>query len=144
MSRKTSQAGVDLIKRFEGLRLEAYLCPAGVWTLGYGHTGAHVLPGSKVTEHQAEVILQSDLERFERAVERLAPGASDNEFAALVSFAFNLGEAALARSTLLKKFLAGDKPGAAGEFAKWVYAAGKVLPGLVKRREAERTLFLGT
>lgn len=138
---KTNEAGKDLIKKAEGLRLEAYLCPAGVWTIGYGHTGAHVLPGSKVTEHQADAILDADLAKFEAAVARLAPGASENEFSALVSFTFNLGEAALARSTLLKKFLDGDKAGAASEFMKWT-SAGKVLPGLVKRRADERRLFL--
>lgn len=138
---KTNEAGVDLIKKAEGLRLESYLCPAGVWTIGYGHT-KDVLPASKVTEHQANAILDVDLDKFERRVAQLAPGANENEFAAMVSFAFNLGEAALQRSTLLKKFLAGDKPGAAAEFMKWTYAAGKVLPGLVKRRAAERSLFL--
>ncbi len=138
---KTNEAGVALIKGAEGLRLEAYLCPAGVWTVGYGHTG-DVKKGDKVSGHQADVILRLDLERFEKAVERLAPGAGENEFAALVSFAYNLGEAALGRSTLLKKFLAGDKPGAAAEFMKWVNAAGHVMPGLVNRRASERALFL--
>lgn len=139
---KTNKAGVDLIKRWEGLRLETYSCPAGVPTIGYGHTGASVLPGSKITEHQADVILAADLEKFEAGVDRMAPGLPGNEFSALVSFAFNLGLAALERSTLLKKVLAGDKAGAGAEFMKWTYAAGKVLPGLVKRRAAERALFL--
>lgn len=138
---KTNQAGLDLIKRFEGLRLDAYLCPAGRWTIGYGHTG-DVKKGDEITEHQADAILELDLEHFEKHVSALAPDANENEFAALVSFAFNLGVAALARSSLLKKHLAGDKQGAAAEFMKWKYAAGKVLPGLVKRRAAERELFL--
>jgi lysozyme len=138
---KTNAAGVELIKNAEGLRLESYLCPAGVWTIGYGHT-KDVLPASKITAHQADAILEVDLDRFEREVSALAPGANENEFSALVCFAFNLGAAALRGSTLLKKFLAGDKAGAAAEFMKWQYAAGKVLPGLVKRRAAERELFL--
>lgn len=138
---KINEAGVELVKRFEGLRLSAYLCPAGVWTIGYGHTG-DVKQGDQITDHQADVILRHDLDRFDRKVEQLAPGANENEHSAMVSFAFNLGEAALSRSALLKKFLDGDKAGAAAEFMKWKYAAGKVLPGLVLRRAAERTLFL--
>lgn len=138
---KVNAAGLQLIKRSEGLRLDAYLCPAGVWTIGYGHTG-DVKKGDRITSHQADVLLDHDLDHFERRVEALAPGANDNEFSAMVSFAFNLGEAALSRSSLLKKFLAGDKVGAAAEFMKWKYAAGKVLPGLVLRRSEERNLFL--
>lgn len=141
MARKVNQAGLDLIKRFEGLRLDAYLCPAGVWTIGYGHTG-DVKAGDRITEHQADVILALDVERFEAGVETAVPGTRDNEFAALVSFAFNLGLAALGGSTLLKKLRAGDRVGAAAEFMKWTHAAGHVLPGLVKRRAAERDLFL--
>lgn len=138
---KTNEAGRALIKAAESLELDAYLCPAGVWTVGYGHTG-DVKPGDHITEHQADAILDVDLAKFERGVEGLAPGATENEFSAFVSFAFNLGVAALARSTLLQKFLAGDKAGAAAEFLKWTYAKGHVLPGLVKRRAAERALFL--
>lgn len=143
---RTNEAGKALIKRFEGLRLKPYKCPAGVWTVGFGHTGPDVdkwaAAGKSITNHQADVILDLDLERFEECVERLAPGLSDNQFSALVSFAFNLGEAALAKSTLLKHTLAGRYDDAAGEFMKWKYAAGRVLPGLVKRRAAERELFL--
>lgn len=138
---KISQAGRDLVKRFEGLRLDAYLCPAGVWTIGYGHTG-DVQAGQRITEHQADVILDHDLERFETAVERLCPLASQGQFDALVSFAFNLGIAALTRSTLRSKLNAGDVEGAADEFLKWVNAAGKKLPGLVARRADERERFL--
>jgi lysozyme len=138
---KTNDEGVALIKGAEGLRIKAYKCPAGTWTIGYGHTG-DVKEGDQITGHQADVILRYDLERFEREVADMAPGANENEFAALVSFAFNLGSAALRRSTLLKKFLEGDKAGAGAEFMKWKYAAGHVLPGLVARRAAERKLFL--
>jgi lysozyme len=144
VARRTNAAGIALIKRFEGLRLEAYLCPAGVWTIGYGHTGNNVLPGSKITEHQANAILDVDLDKFERGVEALLPGVplTDNEFAALVSLSFNIGLSRFEKSTLREKLLLRDKPGAAAEFLKWRLAAGKVLPGLVKRRAAERALFL--
>jgi lysozyme len=139
---KINRAGLDLIKRFEGLRLEAYKCPAGVLTIGYGHTG-DVEPGMKITEHQADVILGYDLEKFERGVTDLTEGIelNENEFSALVSFAFNTGLAALARSTLLSKIREGE-PGVGEEFEKWVYGGGKKLPGLVARRAAERALFL--
>jgi lysozyme len=152
--RRINEAGKAIIKQFEGLRLEAYLCPAGVWTIGWGHTGRNVLPGSKITEHQAESILDVDLDRFERDVEALTQGCSlnENEFSALVSFAFNVGSdiddddkaEGLGDSTLLKKLKAGDRAGAAAEFMKWVNAKGRVLPGLVRRRAAERRLFLTT
>jgi GH24 family phage-related lysozyme (muramidase) len=134
-------AGVALVKRWEGCRLTAYKCPAGVLTIGYGHT-RDVREGQTITQHQADVILESDLEVYESTVRRLAPNATENQTAALTSFAFNLGTAALERSTLLKKFLAGDTAGAAAEFGKWTFAAGKQLPGLVSRRAAERELFI--
>lgn len=137
----TNDAGRDIIKRFEGLRLKAYRCPAGVWTIGYGHTG-DVEEGMVITKHQAETILEFDLERFERAVARLAPKANHNQFSALVSFAFNVGIGALEKSILLRRFNQGFVHAAADEFRKWTRAGGKVLPGLVKRREAERQLFL--
>jgi lysozyme len=147
---QTNEAGRNLIKRFESLRLEAYKCPAGVWTIGYGHTRdpfsgkLDVKPGNKLkSEHEADELLKLDLERsYEPAVAELCPGATENQFAALVSFTFNLGVNALTKSTLRRKFLAGDIAGAADEFLKWNKAAGKVLNGLVKRRAAERELFL--
>jgi lysozyme len=139
---KTNEAGRALIRQHEGCRLETYLCPAGVPTVGYGHTGPEVKLGQRITQHQADVILEHDLERFEEAVGKLAPRATSNQFSALVSFAFNLGVAALAESTLLKRFLSGGPLAAAPEFDKWVHAGGKVLPGLVARRAAEKALFL--
>lgn len=138
---KLNAAGLELIKRFEGLRLKAYKCPAGVWTIGWGHT-KDVKAGQEITEHQAEAILDVDLDAYESAVEELCPGANENQFAALVSFAFNLGVNALTKSTLRRKYLAGDAEGAANEFLKWTRAGGNVLAGLVKRRKAERDLFL--
>lgn len=136
-----NDAARKIIMDSEGLRLSAYLCPAGKWTIGYGHTG-DVKNGDVITRHQAEVILEYDLHRFEQAVERLAPKANANQFSALVSFAFNLGVGALEKSKLLKELNAGRVLNAANEFDRWVYAGGKVLPGLVKRRAAERALFL--
>lgn len=133
--------GRQIIETYEGCKLEAYVCPAGVLTIGFGHTG-DVKKGDRITQHQAEVILEYDLERFETAVGQMAPKANANQFSALVSFAFNVGTEALRKSTLLKKFLAGAPLGAADEFSKWTHAGGKELPGLVKRRAAEKALFL--
>lgn len=149
--RRINDEGRALIKRFEGLRLKAYLCPAGVLTIGWGHTKG-VRKGQSITEHQAEAILDVDLDQFQRDVEFLTAGIplNDNEFSALVSFAFNVGSdidddttaEGLGDSTLLRKLRAGDKAGAAAEFLKWTHANGGVSPGLVKRRAAERALFL--
>lgn len=137
-----SPAGLEMIKRFEGLRLTAYQCEAGRWTVGYGHT-EDVHEGATITAHQADVMLEVDVSHFEAAVEGLLEvPVNQHQFDALVSFAFNLGSGALGRSTLLKKLNACDFAGAADEFGKWVYAGGRVSPGLVKRRAAERELFL--
>lgn len=141
MRRQINKAGFDLIRQFEGLRLKAYLCPANVWTIGYGSTGPHVKPGMVITREQADDLLMRDLERFERGVAELAPKATDNQFSALVSFSFNVGLAALKSSTLLKLHNAGDHNGAQAQFGRWTKAAGKTLPGLVKRREAEAKLY---
>lgn len=140
---KTSERGIALIRRFEGLSLRAYRDAAGVWTIGYGHTGPEVKPGLRIGEAEAEALLRADLERFEAAVRRQAgPDTRQSEFDALVAFAFNVGAAALARSTLLRKHRAGDRPGAANEFLRWTRAGGRVLEGLRRRRAAERALYL--
>lgn len=145
---RTSNQGVELIKHYEGLRLKPYTCPAGIPTIGYGSTqypdGRKVtLVDRPLTEDEADSLLASTLVPFETAVGRMVEvEITQRMFDALVSFSFNLGSAALRGSTLLKKLNQGDKAGAAGEFQKWVYAAGAVLPGLVKRRESERKLFL--
>lgn len=144
---KVSALGLDLIKHFEGLYLNAYLCPAKVWTIGYGHTGRRhndgtVRAGMKITKAQAEVLLASDLAaKYAPDVLRLVKvdNLKQHEFDALVSFHFNTG--ALGRSTLLTKLNAGDRKGAAAEFARWTRGGGKVLPGLVRRRKSERLLF---
>ena len=140
--RQINAAGLELIKRFEGLRLSAYKCPAGVWTIGYGSTGPHVRPGMTITPREATELLQADLLKFERAVAALVTVTiNENQFSALVSFAFNVGEGALARSTLLKHLNAGRIAMAAQEFLRWTKAGGVELPGLVRRRQAERDLF---
>lgn len=136
-----NDAGRQLIVDAEGLSLTAYRCPAGVWTIGYGHTG-DVKEHDRITVHQAEVIFEFDLKRFEEGVTELAPGANANQFSALVSLAFSIGLRALEASTLLKEFKAGRLNSAAEQFSRWVYGNGRVLPGLVKRRAAERALFL--
>ena len=134
--------GLALIKSFEGLRLASYKCPADVWTVGYGSTGPHVKPGMTIAEVQADKLLQDDLDRFESSVARNAPDATQNQFDAMVSLAFNIGTGAFEKSTLLRKFKAGDKAGAATGFAAWVNAGGRRLEGLVRRRAAERALFV--
>lgn len=143
---KTSDRGVALIKAHEGLRLTAYTDPVGVWTIGYGHTTAAGPPkverGMKITDAGADAILRQDLAKFEGYVSSAVKvPLNQNEFDALVSWTFNLGPGNLRSSTLLKKLNAGDRAGAADEFLKWTKAGGKTLPGLVKRREAERALF---
>ena len=134
--------GLDLIKDFEGLRLEAYLCSAKVWTIGYGHTKG-VKKGDTCTLEEAEAFLVADVKWVLTAVERtvkvsLTPG----QRAAVNSFIFNCGASAFRTSTLLRKLNAGDYKGAADEFPRWNKAGGKVINGLVHRRAAERKVFL--
>lgn len=141
---RTSQAGTELIQSFEGCKLNAYVCPAGVLTIGWGHTGKDVTPGQCISQARADELLAQDLAPRERDVERLVKvPLTQHQFDALVSFVYNLGAGALAGSTLLKKLNAGNYAGAADEFLKWNKAGGKVLPGLSRRRAAERELFLG-
>lgn len=135
--------GLALVKAFEGLRLTAYRCPAGVWTVGYGSTGPHVAPGTTVTAAEADALLLVDLQRFQSAVARLvASPLTEGQYDALVSFTFNLGEGALQASTLRAMLNRGEYAGAADQFGRWVLAGGVKLPGLVRRRAAERALFL--
>lgn len=150
-----SQACYDLIKRFEGFRAKAYICPAGILTVGYGHTGLDVLPGMIVTEAQADALLRADVDKFTAIVKKsITRPVTQGQFDALVSICFNVGPGrAGARdgivtlksghpSTLLRKLNAGDVLGAAAEFPKWNKAGGVVLRGLTARREAEQRLFL--
>ena len=142
--RQINREGLAIIKDSEGLALKAYLCPAKVLTIGYGSTGPHVRAGMIITEAQAEELLRSDLRRFEDFVAAKCAPATDNQFSALVSFAFNVGERALADSTLRRKHLAGDYAGAADQFARWNKAGGRELAGLTKRRAREATLYRRT
>jgi GH24 family phage-related lysozyme (muramidase) len=144
-------AGLRLVKAFEGLSTTAYPDPGTggePWTIGYGHTSAagdpKVYPGLKISAADAEAILKRDLGVFERAVTKaLTRTPTSDQYSALVSFTFNVGANNFRSSTLLKKHNAGDFAGAANEFLRWVYAGGKVLPGLERRRKAERALYLG-
>lgn len=138
-----SQAGLELIKEFEGFRSNAYRDSVGVATIGYGHTKG-VRMGDVITRAQGEAFLLGDTQHAQESVERLVTvPLTQNQYDALVSFTFNLGSGNLASSTLLKKLNDGDYQGAADEFPRWVHAGGKKLEGLVRRRNAERRLFLG-
>jgi lysozyme len=143
---KASQAAIDLIKRFESLELEAYLCPAGAWTIGWGHT-AGVRPGMRITQQHAEELLGLDIEEVERDLASVihAP-LTQGQHDALVSLCFNLkgGPRQLPKVApkLVFKVNSGDYAGAALEFLDINHANGAVLPGLTRRREAERELFL--
>lgn len=139
---KTSERGIELIKKFEDFRSEAYKCPAGVWTIGYGHTGG-VKPGDRVTETEAEGFLRKDVESSEKIVLTLVKKPiNQNQFDALVSFVYNTGSGNFAGSTLLRKINSNPQDeGIKKEFQKWVYAKGVKLPGLVSRREKESNLY---
>ena len=140
-----NQAGLDLIEEFEGLSLTAYPDPGSggePYTIGYGHTGG-VTPGETITQEQAEAFLKSDVAGAETSVENLVEvDLTPNQFAALVSFTFNLGGGALAGSTLLALVNSKEFDAAAQQFGRWVYADGQELEGLVRRRAAEAKLFL--
>lgn len=155
-----SQAALEMIAHHEGVRLRAYRCPARLWTIGVGHVidQNHIkvpfaerlslaLPAGwdrQFTMEEVDAILAKDLEHFERGVVRLCPAAADNQshLDALTSFAFNVGLGNLQRSSIRMRYNRGEYAGAADGFMDWTKAAGKVLPGLIKRREAERALFL--
>lgn len=143
----TGKKGLELIKKYEGLRLEAYKCPAGIPTIGYGHTGTvngqKIQMGMKITKDKAEDLLKKDLAVFEKGVSAsVKVPLTQTQFDALVSFAYNLGVGSLQSSTLLKLLNQKKYKEAAEEFGKWVKGGGVVLPGLVKRRAEERELFL--
>lgn len=137
---------LDLIKRWEGLRLKRYYCAAGVATIGYGSThwwdGKPIPVGATLAdEDEAERLMEQELRPTEMRVRTAAKGGSEAQIGALVSFAYNLGVGALKGSTLLKKHNAGDYEGAAEQFVRWIHAGGKKLPGLVARRADERKLY---
>lgn len=143
---KTSDFMKEQMKRWEGLRLEAYRCPAGVLTIGYGHTGNDVSGSLKITEGVADLLFEQDVEKVERQVSSAlgGTGVKQCQWDSLVSFAFNAGIGNLMKSTLLKKVRSyPDNPAIGDEFRKWVYGGGKVLPGLVKRRDWEARHYNG-
>jgi len=149
---KTSAKGVELIHSFEGLRLDAYPDPGTggkPWTIGWGSTtdeqGKPINPGDKWTRERADARFLQHLTSFEAEVNKLLDGkpATQGQFDALVSFAYNLGPGNLAKSTLLKRHKSGEYAAAAVEFAKWNRAAGRVMAGLSRRRAAEAALYRG-
>jgi lysozyme len=157
---KVSEAAIRMIKHHEGVRLRPYRCPALLWSVGVGHVidPSHIavkyeerknlpIPAGwdrQLSMGEVDAILAQDLGRFERGVARLCPAAlgHQGQFDALVSFSFNVGLGALQRSSIRMRYNRGDIEGAADAFLMWTKAAGKVLPGLVKRRQDERAMFL--
>ena len=144
---EVNKAGRDLIKKFEGCKLKAYKCPAGLWTIGYGNTfypdGTKVKEGDVITQQKAEEIFDVLLNDFAAKVDALVKlNVTANNFSALVSFTWNVGVSNFRRSTLLRKVNANPKdPSIRAEFMKWTRANDKVLNGLVRRREAEAKLY---
>ena len=141
--RKTNQAGIDLITKYEGFSKTVYTCPANYPTIGYGHlVRDHEDFSNGVTQEEAMQLLKKDLTTAERAVTRLINvPLKDGQFDALVSFTFNLGAGALQRSTLRRKLNRGDYDSAPHELKKWVWAGGKKLTGLIRRRKEESDMF---
>lgn len=134
--------GLELIKKFEGCKLKSYLCPAGVPTIGYGHTYGVKLDRT-ISVQEAEVLLDHDYQEAEDDVlEVVTVPLTDNQLGALTSFVFNLGKGNFGSSTLLKKVNKGDFTGAANEFDRWIFSKGVKLNGLIARRAAEKELFL--
>lgn len=146
MARELSQAGLDLIKQFEGLRLTAYRDAVGVLTIGYGWTqpvdGKPIQAGMTITREQAEALLKEGVKPYCAVVNNVCPTATDDQFAAMVSLAYNIGSGAFAKSSVARHHAAGNPKQAANAFLLWNKAGGKVLPGLVRRREAERALYV--
>jgi lysozyme len=143
---KLNTRGLAIIKEFEGLRTKAYRCPAGVWTIGYGHTSQAGPPavksGMTVTAKEAAAILAADAEKFAKSVSDVVKVAlSDDQFSALVSFAYNVGIGNFRSSSVLKAVKARDFDAVPRRLALWIKAGGRVLPGLIKRRAAEAALF---
>ena len=137
-----SDAGLTSTKNFEGCRLSAYADQGGVWTVGYGHTGPGVHAGLTITQDQADTFLISDVAGAVACVNRLVTSSIVQcQFDALVDFTFNLGCACLANSTLLRAVNAGEFDGAANEFLRWDHVSGMVVPGLLRRRQAEAQMF---
>ena len=135
--------GLSLIKKFEGCELEAYQCSAGVWTIGYGHTKG-VAPGDSVSQEEAEQMLVDELHEYESYInEYVTVALSQNQFDALVSWVYNLGPANLKASTMLKVLNSGEYEDVPAQMKRWNKAGGKILEGLIRRREAEACLYQG-
>ena len=135
--------GLSLIKKFEGCELEAYQCSAGVWTIGYGHTKG-VTPSDSISQEEAEQMLVDELHEYESYInEYVTVALSQNQFDALVSWVYNLGPANLKASTMLKVLNSGEYEDVPAQMKRWNKAGGKVLEGLIRRREAEACLFQG-
>ena len=136
------QEGLNLIKHFEGCELQAYKCPAGVWTIGYGHIKG-VSEGMTITQEEAEQMLKDEMAEYEGYVNKLVTvELNQNQFDAMVSWVYNLGGGNLSASTLLKVLNAGDYAGVPAQMMRWNKAGGKVLEGLTRRRQAEADLFV--
>lgn len=134
--------GLQLTEQFEGCHLSAYQDQAGVWTIGYGHTGPDVVPGMVITQEQAQALLTHDISGAAACVNRLVDvPLTQAEFDALVDFIFNIGPGAFARSTLLKELNSADFSAAAAQFEKWSRAGGVLVAGLLRRRQAEQAMF---
>ena len=141
MKMKTSDKGIDLIKKYEGFRAKAYRCSANVLTIGFGHT-LNVKSTDVITLDEAEHFLRQDVGFAEKEVNRHNLNINQNQFDALVSFVFNLGVGNFARSTLLRKIKSNpNDPTIRKEFERWIYTGGKVLNGLVRRRKEEADLY---
>lgn len=138
---KPSQTCVELVKKFEGFRDTAYLCPAGVWTIGYGTT-ENVCQGDMITKQEAQDALMDDLIEASDAIDKLVTvPLTQEQYDALTSFIYNAGRDAFRKSTMLRLLNTGDYEGAAEQFPRWNKAGGRVLAGLARRREAERQVF---
>ncbi len=143
MKLTTSPAGLALIQQFESFSPDVYLCPAGKRTIGYGHvvrSADNLTP--PVTHAEALALLAQDCSIVEIYLNATLPGLTQCQFDALASFAFNVGLGAFEKSTMFKKLKSGDMASASAEFQRWIFAAGKPLAGLARRRQAERALFL--
>lgn len=140
-TQEVSELSYDIIKQWEGYREEAYQDVAGIWTIGYGHT-KNVHPGDICTKDEANKYLQEDLWWCHQALSVIEVPLTINQKEALISFIYNVGPSAFLKSTLLKKLNQSDYFGAANEFLRWNKAGGRVIQGLINRREAEKELFL--
>ncbi len=142
---KISEKGIAFLIKEEGEILTAYLCPAGVWTIGVGHTGKDIKKGMKITKEQSREFLKSDIKRFEDIVNKsIRIPLKQCEFDALVSFSFNVGEGAFSKSALVNKInSSASLKEIETQFRRWIYGGGKVLPVLQSRREREIKLYKG-